>query len=356
MKPSRGLVRLAFFASLAFLPRVGFAEAPSRTAVTTTPHFAFFSDVDTNLNDALIAAGLARKDGKPEIFRAGSEAPCFDRQPPPVRAAWNSAVAWYQEFVSPGGFGGEPQFLIRMSLAGLDDEAGDADARQFLALARAFRAAATPAYTECHWAGQDEKNRRFIEALRLRLATWEARMAPRLEQLYEKRSEGLPIVVDIVETVDWSGANTILLDPVGGHILISSANPEDAALEVVFHEASHIFMGRGAPVRAALDAAAKTAGFNQPGDLWHVVLFFTTGEAVRRVLEEGGAPGYRPMLYGIFDRGGWVEYRSALEKTWRPYVAGKRSLADASADLMKALRTAPPPGAATPKAPGTKGE
>ena len=48
-----------------------------RTPVLTTPRFALYSDFDTNLNDALIAAGIARKGGKQELFHSGAELPCF---------------------------------------------------------------------------------------------------------------------------------------------------------------------------------------------------------------------------------------------------------------------------------------
>jgi hypothetical protein len=219
----------------------------------------------------------------------------------------------------------------------------DAGDRQFVEIARSFRAAAAPAYQACRWAGQDEKNRRWIDDLKPRLAADEQRIAPRLERLYQKPWGGLPIPVDIVQTVDWSGANSILRDPVGGHILISIENQGPAALEVVFHEASHLLMGRGAPLRQALDSAAKKIDFRLPGDLWHVVLFYTTGETVRHVLDDHGEPKYTPMLYAIFDRGAWGNYRKPLEDTWRPYVDGQSSLSEAAARLIDAIRKPAPP-------------
>jgi hypothetical protein len=102
-------------------------------------------------------------------------------------------------------------------------------------------------------------------------------------------------------------------------------------------------------VRRALDKAAEDADFRLPGDLWHVVLFYTTGEAVRRVLSDKGESTYKPMLYGIYEKGAWVDYRDLLEKTWRPYVEGKRSLSDAAADLIKAVRKAADAKGAVPR-------
>ena len=85
----------------------------------------------------------------------------------------------------------------------------------------------------------------------------------RLGKLYQKRWSGLPITVHVVETVDWSGANTIILDR-GGHILISSEIHGLPALEILFHEASHLLMDRDDPVRKALDDAAHAAGVTLP--------------------------------------------------------------------------------------------
>jgi hypothetical protein len=60
------------------LLNVSSGQSAQRTPVITTSYFAIYSDFDTNLNDALIAAGLARKKNKPELFRSGEEAACFD--------------------------------------------------------------------------------------------------------------------------------------------------------------------------------------------------------------------------------------------------------------------------------------
>jgi hypothetical protein len=330
---------------LLFVPRTSFGQVPGqvperapRAPVATTPHFAFYSDFDTNLNDALVAAGVARKGGKPELFHSGAEVSCFGEMPPSARAGWDGAVDYYAKIVSPASWSDRQQYLLRVALAGFDEELKDAGARQFVEIAQGFRAAAKPAYQACRWGAQDEKNRRWIEDLKALLATDEQRLASRLEQLYGKRWNGLPIPVDVVETVNWSGANSIIRHPAGGHLLISNSYQGPAALEIVFHEASHLLMDLNDPLRQALDSAASKVDFRLPGDFWHVVLFYTTGETVRRILDAGGKPGYTPMVYGIFDRGVWGNYRKALESAWRPYVDGERALSEAAARLIEELR------------------
>lgn len=306
-------------------------------AVATTPHFAFFSDLAVNLNDALVEAGRARDAGAAELFATGREAACFEALAPSLRAGWNRAVDYYAEIISPASWNARQQFLLRLDLAGVEGAIDDDRARQFVELAGAFRAAATPAYVACRWENRNAENRRWIEALGALLAAHEATIAARLEQLYAKPWDGMPIRVDVVETVNEQGANSIFLDPVGGHILVAESFTGTAALEVVFHEASHLLMGRDDPVQRALGTAAVGLDVPVPDDLWHVVLFYTTGETVRRVLEEAGTTEYEPLLYEIFGRSSWSRFRDPLETTWPPYLDGERSLSQAATDLMVAV-------------------
>src|SRR5262249_49297093 len=233
-------------------------------------------------------------------------------------------------------------------LAGFEEELKDDNDPQFVEIARSLMAAATPAYRACRWTAQNEKNLHWIAALKPQLDAHERIIASRLERLYPRAWTDVPIPVDIVETVDWSGANSILRGQGGGHLLVSTSYEGPSALEVVFHEASHALMDPGNPVRQALNRAASAVDFHPPGNLWHVVLFYTTGEVVRRALNDAGTKDYTPMLYGIFDQGTWGEYRQPLESAWRPYVDGERSLSDAAAALIEALRKSAKPGAAPP--------
>jgi hypothetical protein len=319
---------------------VGRPQTSARTPVAATPRFAFYSDFETNLNDALIAAGVAQKAGEPELFRSGGEAECFGKLPETTRAGWDRAVAYYADSISPAAWSDRAQYLLRLQLVGFDEELTDSADRAYVGRVRAIRAAAAAGYTACRWPAQDEKNRRWIAEARSQLAVDEEKVASRLEQLYQQQWTGLPLLVDVVETVDWSGANTIFRIRGGGHLLISNAYQGSNELEIVFHEASHLLMGRTAPVKQALDSAARAADFRLPGNLWHVVLFYTTGEVVRRVLADDGKPAYTPIVYELFAKNVWDEDREALERAWLPYVEGKRPLPEAASALVEAVKQA----------------
>lgn len=316
-------------------PKVVLAEDERRALVATTPHFAFHSDLATNLNDALVVAGSARNDGEPELFHTGSEeGSCFAELPPSARAGWDLAVDYYARIISPVSWLKRQQFLLRVDLAGFDDEV-DARARGFVGIARGLRAAATPAYEACRWSAQDAENRHWIDALAPRLATHEAAIARRLEELYQVPWHGLPIRVDVVATAPVQGANSLISPP---HILVSSSIEEGDALEIVHHEASHTLMSRHDPVRQAFAEAARELELRVPGDLWHVVLFYTTGEAVRRSLEEAGQPDYTPFIYAHdLWEGRWGRYRRAIEENWPAYLDGQRTLSKAAAALLRGI-------------------
>lgn len=333
---------VAFASILIILSFVSRAHGdPGGTAVAVTPHFVFHSDFETNLNDALIVAGKARKRESPELFRSGDDASCFSELPPSARAGWNLAVDWYAEILASSDWSDRPQALIRYALAGLEGRDDDR-ARRFVTVARGFMMAAAPAYEVCHWARRDAENRGWIEDLAPRLEAHAAAIAPRLETLYATPWHGLPIRVDVVANAPSLGANTWILDP-GGHILISTKVDRDDALETVFHEASHTLMApwRPDPVPEALVEIAKELEVEIIRDLWHVVMFYTTGMVVKDVLERSGEPDYTPYMYkhGLW-RGSWAPYREAVESSWPAYISGERTLHEAVTRLIEQSREA----------------
>jgi len=339
-RPRRTAVVLTLAATL-FAESDGLAQAPDRAAVATTPHFGFYSDFATNLNDAVIATGVARRAKKAELFQSGAEQTCFDGLPAAERAAWNRAVDYYAEIVSPAQFTAPLQVIPRLDLAGMvkKEDLTEAAERRFLDITSGFRAAAAPAYERCRWSSQDAANRRWIEGLLPVLAIHAAAIAQRLPQLYGTPWAGMPFRVDVVETVSFAGADSInLRDPSRLHILVSSSSPANqgrGGLEIVFHEASHFLTGTNSPLRAALAAAARDAGGILRGDLAHPVQFYMTGETVRRVLDKPGELPYTPVLFALSLFG--AEFRDAVQKTWPAYMDGKRTLREAAADLIRAL-------------------
>jgi hypothetical protein len=315
-------------------PSASLAQS-ERAAVIATPHFAFFSDLATNLNDALIAAGRARRAKVQESFHTGPEKACFDTLTAAERAAWARAVDYFAEIVAPFDINAREQILFRIELmAGSDWATGDD--RSFIAITRSIRAAAMPAYERCRWPAQDASNRRWIEHVVALLKAHEPALGERFPQVYGTPWARLPYRIDVVDSVSQLGGNAQFFVPAGPHILISSsapANQSHAALESVFHEASHSLAG---PIEEALKQV-RARGDAVRGDLSHAVIFYLTGETVRRVLEQAGEP-YTPWLSALKLYPDNV--RDALAKTLSSYVSGQGTLVQAIDNLVQALSPA----------------
>jgi hypothetical protein len=342
--PRRLPPTLALLAALATTAALSAQPTADPSLVATTPYFAFHSDLDTNLHDALLIAGAARGRERPEpLFAEGAEAAeCFAALPPSARLGWDLAVDYYARVVAKEGWQGRVQFLTRLALAGAHPDGDDEGARRLLSIGRGFLATAEPAYEACRWPVQDAANRRWIEHVVGRVNEHGQAVATRLGRFYGRSLHGLPLRMDVVAWAPPVGASTIWLSPEGGHSLLSTGTSERDALEIVFHEASHTLVGRSDPIPEALAAATEARGIEPPRDLWHVLLFYTTGEAVRRTLEEAGEVGYVPYLYEHphLWAGSWGEYRGPVEAVWPAYLAGEKTVGEAVADIVDRVMAA----------------
>jgi hypothetical protein len=83
-----------------------------------------------------------------------------------------------------------------------------------------------------------------------------------------------------------------------------------------------------------------------PRDLWHALVFYTTGELVRRDLSsgaitwippQGSQTAYQPYAarFGLYS-GGWEQFRGLLDLYWRPYLESQVSFDTAIARVAAA--------------------
>lgn len=93
------------------------------------------------------------------------------------------------------------------------------------------------------------------------------------------------------------------------------------------------------PTERAL-ADAFGVQWKEHGVLWHVIQFYQTGAALKRILRERDID-YTPYMYstGLFDRA-WSQYRKPVEDHWAPYVRGEITRVQAIERLVTAI-TAP---------------
>ena len=204
---------------------------------------------------------------------------------------------------------------------------------------------AAPVYRTGWWPQHDRANREWIAAVAPLIERMGVELSSRLADLYQRPWPSGRMRVDVVCYGGPFGAYTSL-DPT--HITISSHDPRNQGVygyEVLFHEASHsVAIG----VNEAIARQFRDRDKPIPRELWHALLFYTTGEMVRREVAYGamppanqqsaGAPGYQPYAarFGLYS-GSWERFRSLLDLYWRPYLDGKISFDAAVARLASAM-------------------
>jgi hypothetical protein len=207
--------------------------------------------------------------------------------------------------------------------------------------ASAVLAAAMPLYRAGPWEEEDRANRFWI-------AVAEPLLVSAGEELAEAHAKAYGvafpkrILVDVASCGWEFGAYTVG-EGESAHAVIASTNPGTqgfAALESLLHEASHAIVGAtSGAIGSDLARATAELGRKPMANLWHAILFYTSGELTRRTLARRGVPDYRPFITNMY-QGPFRGFRPALETHWQAYLDGKATREAAVRQIL--AETAPP--------------
>jgi hypothetical protein len=323
------------------------------------PVFELHSGFWINLHHTLYHEARLRTTAGPPNKSAKTSGPSLNTAPdtkPALTSAeqhiWDEAVTYYAANYAA------KDLLFSTELIQLKDQLGDfedcdelsgrmrkfCDAGLPAKLTQVLEAAA-PVYRAHLWPEHDRANRRWIMRVAPLVREQGVGLSERLADIYQTRWPREKIRVDVAGYANWSGAYTTA-DPLRVTISsLDSRNQGAAALEVLFHEGSH---GIAEPVQAAIIRECRQRDKAIPRDLWHALVFYTTGEVIRPVLGSSGATagdqddgvpdGYTPYAVreGLYQRG-WNEYFKLLQKFWQPYLDGNASFDDAIARMVSSL-------------------
>ncbi|MGH9581174.1 MAG: hypothetical protein ACRD2R_09275 [Terriglobales bacterium] len=303
------------------------------------PVFEFHSGFWMNLHHFLYNQGRAARPGAPaadgntQARRASSSAQPGAALSAEENQQWRESVHFYASVLSSQDllFNGD-MVAIKTRLADMEGEPDLKKSGLRPDLVTALERAA-PIYRSHWWSQHDRSNRAWVAAVAPLVEQLGGGLSRRLAEVYQASWPEGRIRVDVSYYANWAGAYTTL-NPL--HITISSSDPGYqgfAAFEMLFHEASHALAGA---VRDGIARVCRTRNRPIPRDLWHAVIFYTTGEMVRRTLgaadgnqaqsTQGSkrAPGYTPYAYrqGLYERG-WEGYVRVLERFWRQYLDGQ---------------------------------
>lgn len=320
---------------------------------TNLHHFLY---LEARLRNAAAESAARESQAQPEY---ASSPPAGDLTPAEQKA-WNAALdAYARDWSSRDLLHNGDMTIVNNRLAEIE---GCADlsgrgAPQCVPGLRAdlvtALAEAAPVYRAHWWPQQDRENRAWMAAVTPLVQRWGSDLASQLTRVYQHPWPAGRLRVDVVWYAGPEGSYTSL-DPT--HITIASHDSRNqglAAFEMLFHEASHSL---AAGVNEAIARHCHDMDKPIPRDLWHALLFYTTGELVRREVANSPAAapspaadtgtsvptvspaGYTPYAIrnGLYDHG-WNDYDMALERFWQPYLDGAADFDTAIAHIINAL-------------------
>lgn len=260
-----------------------------------------------------------------EVFEGMEKATLDDAE----RRTWDAAIDVYVANVA------EKNVTFDDELAGINQRLSAAQNATDLgtsgiapALSRAL-ASAMPVYRKHWWTDDDRRNQEWIATSRRYVDQHGAALASELARLYQSQWPKEPLLVDVTRYANWAGAYTTMGPD---HLTISGPAPQNQCpmcLEILVHEASHAIIR---PLRDKVDR--ELARQNKSSrDLWHGILFYSTGHLVQRRI-----PGHVPFAikYGLYSRN-WKAFGPVLEKAWTPYLERRTSLDVALQDVVSEL-------------------
>jgi hypothetical protein len=286
----------------------------------------------------LLMGGLAWGDGEQSIFDFHSnfwvnlhhslyEKAAAKSSETSQSKEWNEAVEYYRREVVKND-------LLSDEMSAINDQLSKVEGARSLKTSGlrpdliAVLESAAQVYRARWWPSYHRANLEWIAAATPLIAKYGRVLTKQLSAAYQTEWPKEPIRTDVSAYASWAGAYTSTHP---SHITISSTDPSyqgEASLEMLFHESSHAIIGK---IEDTLSAELKSQKklFQRRG-FWHAVLFYTSGELTRRLLD-----GYVPYAVknGLYDQG-WRGALPVLEKDWKPYLDGKIDLATAARRMV----------------------
>jgi hypothetical protein len=342
-------IRRALFSSVCLLPLLfpSFLSAQEETPAAPLPVFEFHSGFWLNLHHTLYRIARSQRATSSTATSTPANLGISNLSPVEQRV-WSAAISYYSKTY------GAQDLTVSLEMILIKNQLGDFETCEDLAglkkkscdaglpakLTEALDSAAT-VYRNHLWQDHDRANRRWIAAVAPLVRRNGLNLSHRLAEIYQTNWPKDRIRVDVASFASSTGAYTTL-DPL--RVTVSSSdsrNQGPEALEVLFHEASH---GIADSVEEAIFRECRQREKPIPRDLWHALLFYTTGEVIRPLAlntsnsGSSSSSGYVPYAVreGLYKRG-WENYLRILTQYWQPYLDGSVSFDDSIAHMVSAL-------------------
>lgn len=180
-----------------------------------------------------------------------------------------------------------------------------------------------PIYTTHFWPAHRSANHKVLSDNLKLVSNIENCAFGRIAELSQNQWPKHKVRVDITYLANWAGAYTTV-DPIT-HAVIRSTDWESSNdwLEILFHEPGHAMISPDEDAIAEnITKTANQLGIRTPRNLWHAMLFYVAGTAVKECLAE---EGIEHELF-MFRHGTFSRHHDALRSHMPDYVSGAATL------------------------------
>jgi hypothetical protein len=298
------------------------------TLLVAAAIFSFQNNFWVNLHQFLHAEAGRRAAGQALRFEPA-------KLPEADRAAWEEALTAYGPISKRDHVRDMGLIVVNDALSQVEGDTLPSTIEPAIAAAL-MRAA--PVYRARLWPEHRRANEAWIANMRPTVERIAPSLTVQLAQAYHAAWPSQPMLVDVSHSAGRFGAYTTLQfgRAFAGHTTVSSfdeGSDGEMGVETVFHEASHT---SGPSIMRMIAAEARSQHVAQPPNLWHALIFYTTGELVRRALAKTGDTHYLPYAYrfGVYEKG-MLPDRAGLEKDWQPWLDGRVPFEEALRNLVR---------------------
>jgi len=330
--PQRGFVKI----TARGLP----GRSSTKTAESTYP-FEFHSGFWINLHHFLYEQATLRKEVA--ASNAGTAATVIEikQLSAEQQRQWNKALDYYTQAIINRDLIADRELVVTNDLLSIADDYADLSKSEINADLRRVLESVAPIYRTKWWPKHDKANRFWIAVVTPMVQQFSQTLITQLIAAFKGRWPDSAIRVDVVEYANWAGAYTTFTRDRKVHTTIVSIEKDYqgfAALEMLFHEASHSMVDpRNGAVAAAIARECKAKNKPIPNGLWHAIIFYTSGEFTKRNLRDVGVTDYTPAGYkGMYTRV-WPNFQRPLELYWQPYLDGSLDFDKAISSMIAAL-------------------
>lgn len=335
--------KLAYLDSLALRPVSSVATSTAQAKPQDTRSGAIFvfhtDEFWLNLHHFLYVLGRAENKEANATREAVVEAPGdqergFEKLSAKEQTIWREAVSSYAAGASKKDLVFDaPLPALTNALARAGDAKSLNGSEVDPAIARILERAA-PIYRKAWWTKHRDANRNWQKAIQALVDRHGRTVLAFITNVYKLPWPAAGFPVHVSGYSNWAGAYSTS----GDLLVISSQSPGNQTtygLETIFHEGMHQWDGQ---VIDVLREQARKANVLASGRLSHALIFFTAGEAVRRVV-----PEHVPYAekFGVWQRG-LGPLKVVIAEVWKPYLDGHGTRDEALAELIRRTGTAPP--------------